>query len=81
MVASSAGLAVPSSSRSSLRKSGPERLKHFGQSDPVRWYGRDFSTRLAAAGFEVTAHTATPEECAQHGLQPGEKVFVGVKLG
>jgi predicted SAM-dependent methyltransferase len=62
-------------------QSGPERQKHFGQSDHVRWYGRDFSTRLAAAGFEVTAYTATPEECARHGLQPGEKVFVGVKPG
>ncbi len=30
-----------------------ERLKHFGQRDHVRWYGRDFVTRLEAAGFSV----------------------------
>jgi predicted SAM-dependent methyltransferase len=62
-------------------QSGPERQKHFGRSDHVRYYGRDFTTRLAAAGFEVTAYTGTPEECALHALQPGEKVFVAAKPG
>lgn len=28
-----------------------ERLRRFGQDDHVRWYGRDFETRLAAAGL------------------------------
>lgn len=30
-----------------------DRLKHFGQTDHVRWYGRDFSQRLIDAGFNV----------------------------
>lgn len=30
-----------------------ERLKHFGQHDHVRIYGRDYALRLAEAGFEV----------------------------
>jgi len=30
-----------------------ERQKHFGQYDHVRWYGMDYFTRLADAGFEV----------------------------
>lgn len=28
-----------------------QRLKHFGQSDHVRWYGLDFPLRLKEAGF------------------------------
>lgn len=30
-----------------------ERQRHFGQYDHVRWYGRDFVTRLMSVGFEV----------------------------
>jgi SAM-dependent methyltransferase len=30
-----------------------ERARHFGQSDHVRWYGRDFQERLERAGFVV----------------------------
>jgi len=30
-----------------------ERLRHFGQADHVRKYGRDIAVRLASAGFEV----------------------------
>lgn len=56
-----------------------ERRVHFGQDDHVRWYGRDFSERLARAGFEVTAYTATPADCVRHGLSRGEKVFVARK--
>jgi len=33
--------------------SAEERKKHFGQYDHVRWYGRDYFTRLEMAGFTV----------------------------
>lgn len=52
---------------------------HFGQYDHVRFYGRDFPTRLEAAGFEVVAYMGTPQECVRYGLQRGEKVFVATK--
>ncbi len=36
------------------RISTPEqRREHYGQSDHLRYYGRDFAARLAAAGFNV----------------------------
>ncbi len=56
-----------------------DRDLHFGQYDHVRYYGRDFVTRLQNAGFAVTEYCATPLECAQYGLQRGEKVFVASK--
>ncbi len=44
-----------------------ERQKHFGQYDHVRWYGMDYFTRLADAGFEVetlyySRHFSTEEQ-------------------
>ena len=56
-----------------------QRDLHFGQYDHVRYYGRDFPQRLAAAGFEVSAHMGTPLDCVTYGLQRGEKVFVATK--
>jgi SAM-dependent methyltransferase len=56
-----------------------ERVLHFGQDDHVRYYGRDFTSRLIAAGFRVTALAGTPQDCIAYGLQRGEKVFVGTK--
>jgi predicted SAM-dependent methyltransferase len=35
-------------------KDPEDRALHFGQSDHVRWYGRDFRDRLKAAGFEIS---------------------------
>jgi SAM-dependent methyltransferase len=52
---------------------------HFGQYDHVRYYGRDFTSRLEAPGFKVESFMGTPQECVQYGLQRGEKVFVAVK--
>lgn len=52
------------------------RELHFGQCDHVRYYGRDFESRLKAAGFTVTTFQATGTECVTHGLTRGEKVYV-----
>lgn len=37
------------------------RLARYGKTDHVRLYGADLQTRLADAGFEVTAHIARNE--------------------
>lgn len=58
-----------------------DREVHFGQSDHVRYYGRDFRDRLAAAGFATFDEiTASGEEVVEHGLLPGEKIFVCTKI-
>lgn len=38
-----------------------ERRKHFGQEDHVRWYGRDYVSRLEDAGFIVERHAFAAE--------------------
>jgi SAM-dependent methyltransferase len=53
-----------------------ERELHFGQNDHVRFYGRDFRDRLAAAGFLVTEYTGDGSLAARCGLLRGETVFV-----
>ncbi len=50
-----------------------ERLRHFGQKDHVREFGRDYPARLAECGFEVdeidyVSHL-DPEEVALYGLR------------
>ncbi|MGE0667501.1 MAG: methyltransferase domain-containing protein [Sphingomonadales bacterium] len=52
------------------------RELHFGQHDHLRWYGRDFRDRLAAAGFGLRELTATGEETVEYGLKPGETLFL-----
>ncbi len=53
-----------------------ERVQRFGQADHVRLYGRDFVTRLQAAGWMVTATEVnamfTAEEIARYGLESDE---------
>jgi hypothetical protein len=54
-----------------------DRELHFGQSDHVRYYGRDFRDRLRAAGFaKVEEITAEGQEAVDYGLMRGEKLFV-----
>jgi SAM-dependent methyltransferase len=53
-----------------------QRVLHFGQSDHVRWYGRDFRDRVRTAGFELEEWAASPQACIEHGLARGERVFV-----
>lgn len=52
------------------------RLAHFGKEDHVRVYGRDVRDRIVGAGFEITEFSGSPHECVEHGLTPGEVVFV-----
>jgi SAM-dependent methyltransferase len=56
-----------------------ERRIHFGKDHNRRWYGRDFSQRLTAAGFDVTTYAAAPADCVRYGVSRGEKIFVAVK--
>ena len=57
-----------------------DRLRHFGQFDHVRIYGRDFRDRLKNAGFHIHEHTAYGPDAVKFGLLRGDKVFVCTKL-
>ena len=50
-----------------------DRLRHFGQKDHVREFGRDYPARLAECGFEVSEidylARLDPEEIALYGLR------------
>ncbi len=60
------------------------REKAFGQSDHVRLYGKDYSSRLAAAGFKTEeiwlSRELPPEIVARHALPLDEPVFLVKKL-
>ena len=56
-----------------------ERRIEFGQTDHVRYFGRDLRDRIRSAGFELSEFVASPEDCRQYGLVRGERVFVGTK--
>jgi SAM-dependent methyltransferase len=60
-------------------KTNAERVRHFGQRDHVRMYGRDLRARIAAAGLSLAEFTATARDCLAHGLLRGEKIFVATK--
>ncbi|HVJ40414.1 MAG TPA: methyltransferase domain-containing protein [Dongiaceae bacterium] len=54
-----------------------DREVHFGQSDHVRFYGRDFRDRLRAAGFaNIEEVTAEGRDVIDYGLWRGEKFFL-----
>ena len=55
------------------------RLRHFGQEDHVRLYGRDLRDRILKAGFDLEEFAATPAECLSMGLVPGETIFLARK--
>ena len=57
-----------------------QRELHFGQSDHVRFYGRDFRNRIRGAGFELTEYTSEGRDVIDFGLLRGEKVFVASKV-
>ena len=53
-----------------------DRSKFFGQEDHVRRYGADFRSRVLSCGFSLSEFTATEPEVSDHGLRPGDKIFV-----
>ena len=59
--------------------SGEDRIKHFGQSDHVRWYGLDFSQRLKDAGFYIKLYYL--EEIEEHiqNMYFDEKIIISNK--
>ena len=56
-----------------------ERMRHYGQSDHVRYYGADVRDRIRAAGFRLDEFTAEGEDVLTYGLSRGEKVFIAHK--
>jgi len=56
-----------------------DRMRHYGQSDHVRYYGADVRDRIRAAGFLLDEFTAEGEDVLTYGLARGEKVFVATK--
>lgn len=60
-----------------------ERERRYGQRDHVRRYGKDYPTRIAAAGFASIADNFVdqlPDETRRkHGLVQGEIIYVGKK--
>ena len=56
-----------------------ERRIEFGQSDHVRYFGRDLRDRIRAAGFALSEFVAEPQDCRRYGLVRGERVFVGTR--
>ena len=54
-------------------------MRHYGQSDHVRYYGADVRDRIRAAGFKLDEFTAEGEDVLTYGLARGEKVFVATK--
>ena len=59
--------------------SSEDRQKAFGQSDHVRWYGRDYKDRLNSVGFDVTEDDYVkgfqPADLFKLGLKPSELIY------
>lgn len=62
-----------------------ERVRRFGQSDHVRYYGRDIDDRLEAAGLHVRRiephDLLTPEELYRFALLPSETLWLCQVVG
>lgn len=57
-----------------------ERFAHYDDTGHVRYYGRDFETRLAgASGLEVEAWRLPPEEEPRWGLYKGDVLYIARK--
>lgn len=56
-----------------------DREKAFGQSDHVRWYGKDYPKKLEEVGFKVTAdnyvNKFSKEEIQKYCLTPTELIY------
>ena len=59
--------------------SAEEREKAFGQWDHVRWYGKDYIARLAAAGFNVSEISFitdfSVDDIRKYGLDVNERIY------
>lgn len=62
----------------SLASTDEARMLHFGQEDHIRFYGRDFRTRICnGGGFDLVQEvTSEGQEVVDYGLLRGEKVFL-----
>ena len=57
------------------------RWLHYGQGDHVRYYGRDFRSRIEAGGLRLVKEvTSEGKDVIDYGLLRGEKVFVFQKM-
>jgi SAM-dependent methyltransferase len=56
-----------------------DRARYFGQSDHVRYFGRDVRDRIGRAGFALSEFTADEPNVARYGLDRGEKLFIATK--
>lgn len=60
-----------------------ERERVFGLSEHVRWYGKDYPSRLESVGFNVKSddfiESFTREEIARYGFWKGQRIFYCVK--
>jgi SAM-dependent methyltransferase len=61
-----------------------DRERVYGLSEHVRWYGRDYASRLQEAGFQVEMldfiGEFSQEETARYGFWKGEKIFYCKKV-
>jgi hypothetical protein len=53
-----------------------DRIVHFGQSDHLRYFGRDIRDRIRGAGFALEEFTAVEPDVRIHGLIRGETLFI-----
>lgn len=56
-----------------------ERAAAFGARDHRRYYGRDFSARLEAAGFNVAPFRVAPRDEVRFGLARDEVIHIASK--
>ncbi len=56
-----------------------ERFAHFSAEDHIRYYGLDFTDRLASVGFATSAFRLPPEDEVRYGLQRDEWLTVATK--
>lgn len=57
-------------------KTEADRERHFGASDHVRFYGRDFRDRLVAAGFTYEECMAGGDDSVKFGYVRGDCIFL-----
>lgn len=56
-----------------------ERFAHFSAEDHIRYYGLDFTDRLASVGFATSVFRLPPEDEVAYGLQRDEWLTVATK--